>query len=66
MTDVVETTAVDSPLLNIDEAAAYLKVSVSTLARMRRDKNGPAYAQLGARVVYRKVDLDAFIESNLV
>lgn len=66
MTEAVETTAVESPLLNIDEAAAYLKVSVSTLARMRRDKNGPSYVQLGARVVYRKVDLDAYIESNLV
>lgn len=66
MTEVVETTAVESPLLNIGEAAAYLKVSESTLARMRRDKNGPVYVQLGARVVYRKVDLDKYIESNLV
>lgn len=60
------TEAVESPLMNIDEVVAYLKVSESTLARMRRDKTGPQYVQLGARVVYRKADLDAYIESNIV
>lgn len=57
---------VDSPLLSIDETADYLKVSVSTLARMRRDKNGPKYVQIGYRVTYRKEDLDAYIKSKLV
>ena len=70
MTEAVEVTveslALESPVLNTDEAAAYMKVSLSTLARMRRDKNGPAYAMFGTRVVYRKVDLDAFIESKIV
>ena len=58
--------AVDSPLLSIEETADYLKVSISTLARMRRDKNGPKHVQIGYRVTYRKEDLDAYIESKLV
>lgn len=64
MTEVID--VIESPLMNIDEVVAYLKVSESTLARMRRDKNGPPYVQLGARVVYRKTDLDAYIESKIV
>jgi excisionase family DNA binding protein len=57
---------VDSPLLSIEETADYLKVSISTLARMRRDKNGPQYVQIGYRVMYRKEDLDAYIETKIV
>lgn len=64
MTETVE--VIESPLMNIDDAVAYLKVSESTLARMRRDKNGPQYVQIGTRVMYRKSDLDAYIQSKLV
>lgn len=63
VTEVVE---VESPMLDVDEVIAYMKVSESTLARMRRDKNGPPYAKIGTKVLYRKADLDAFIESKLV
>jgi predicted DNA-binding transcriptional regulator AlpA len=60
MSDIQET-----PLLNIQQASLYIQLSTATLARMRKDNNGPAYVKLGARVLYRKTDLDAYIESNI-
>jgi len=55
----------ETPLLNIQQASLYIQLSTATLARMRKDNNGPAYVKLGARVLYRKTDLDAYIESNI-
>jgi len=60
MSDVQET-----PLLNIEQASKYIQLSTATLARMRKDNSGPSYVKLGARVLYRKTDLDAYIESKL-
>ena len=60
MSDVQET-----PLLNIEQASKYIHLSTATLARMRRDNSGPAFVKLGARVLYRKTDLDAYIESKI-
>ena len=61
MNDVQET-----PLLNIEQASKYIQLSTATLARMRRDNNGPVFVKLGARVLYRKTDLDAYIDSATV
>lgn len=46
-----------------DEAAAYLRVSERTLIRWRNQRIGPAWAKVGHRVIYRPVDLDAYLES---
>jgi excisionase family DNA binding protein len=44
------------------EAAAYLKVAVSTLKSWRAKKLGPAWRRRGARLVcYFPADLDAFL-----
>jgi len=55
----------ETPLLNIHQASMYIQLSTATLARMRKDNSGPAYVKLGARVLYRKTDLDAYIESKV-
>jgi predicted DNA-binding transcriptional regulator AlpA len=60
MSDVQET-----PLLNIEQASKYIHLSTATLARMRKDNSGPAFVKLGARVLYRKTDLDAYIASKV-
>jgi excisionase family DNA binding protein len=60
MSDVQET-----PLLNIEQASKYIQLSTATLSRMRKDNSGPAYVKLGARILYRKTDLDAYIESKV-
>lgn len=55
----------ESPLLNIEQTCAYLQLSDSTLARLRKAGNGPKVTKLGARVMYRRIDLDAYIKSNI-
>jgi excisionase family DNA binding protein len=60
MSDIQET-----PLLNIEQASKYIQLSTATLARMRKDNSGPAFVKMGARVLYRKTDLDAYIESKI-
>ncbi len=46
------------------EAAAYLGVSVSTMARWAHQKAGPAYKRAGRKTRYLKSDLDAFLDQN--
>ncbi|WP_291366185.1 helix-turn-helix transcriptional regulator [Acetobacter sp. UBA5411] len=60
-------------LLNEDQAAAMLGVSVSMLVKLRAacrhnagGRQGPAYVKLGKSVRYRIADLEAWIENSLV
>ncbi|WP_263830307.1 helix-turn-helix transcriptional regulator [Ruegeria aquimaris] len=51
------------------EAARYLGLSESTLAKLRmrhRRSDGPKFAKMNGCVVYRQMDLDAWIESCFV
>lgn len=48
------------------EAAEYLRCSTEWLQKLRQRGEGPAYAKLGHKVVYRKVDLEAFVAANVV
>lgn len=48
-------------LLNRRDAAVYLGVSASTLARWAMLRVGPSFHKLGGRVLYRISDLDQFI-----
>lgn len=55
----------ENPLvMNADQAAKRLGLSVSTLAKMRLSGDGPAYSKLGRRVVYSPQDLEAWITAN--
>ncbi|MEW9305478.1 helix-turn-helix transcriptional regulator [Labrys neptuniae] len=48
-----------SAKLTTNEAACFLKLSASTLTKMRLTGNGPAYLKLGPRrVVYDIADLE--------
>jgi predicted DNA-binding transcriptional regulator AlpA len=47
------------------EAATVLGLAPSTLAKLRLSGNGPVYCKLGRRVVYRREDLAAWLESHL-
>lgn len=53
-------------ILNVPEAAAYLRVSPATLNRYRSKGGGPVYTQTvaGGRVCYRKADLDAWLKER--
>lgn len=52
--------------LKTPEAADYTRLSVPTLDRYRIKGNGPKFAKVGKSVIYRRVDLDAWMASRLV
>jgi predicted DNA-binding transcriptional regulator AlpA len=47
------------------EAAKLLGLASSTLAKLRLSGNGPVYCKLGRRVVYRREDLEAWLETRV-
>jgi predicted DNA-binding transcriptional regulator AlpA len=47
------------------EAAKLLRLAPSTLAKLRLSGNGPVYCKLGRRVVYRREDLEAWLEARV-
>jgi predicted DNA-binding transcriptional regulator AlpA len=46
------------------EAAKFVGLSESTLAKLRLNGNGPTYCKLGRRVVYRLADLEEWLQSR--
>jgi hypothetical protein len=46
-------------------AAKYLGVSEAWLRKARQDKADPPYVRIGRTIIYRKADLDEFLESHL-
>lgn len=46
------------------EAAAYLRRSEETLKYWAHRHTGPPCARIGARVMYRKADLDRFLDEQ--
>ena len=54
-------------LLNREESAKYLGLTVATLAAWATESPPRlAMIKMGSRVMYKKTDLDAFIESSRV
>lgn len=47
-----------------DAAANYLALSVQRLARMRLEGSGPTFIKLGRTVLYRRNDLEAWLNSR--
>ena len=51
--------------LRAPDAAAYLGLSVSTLAKMRLRGDGPVYSKAGLRIVlYDRSDLEAWLQQR--
>lgn len=60
-------TSSSTELLAPRQAARFLGLSVSTLAKLRRpstDRQGPIYSKLGGSIRYRLCDLDAWVQAN--
>jgi hypothetical protein len=56
---------IDDPItLTAIEAASVLRLAPSTLAKLRLGGEGPVYCKLGRRVVYRRADLAAWLETR--
>lgn len=52
--------------LRVKQAADYVGVSKSLLDKLRCYGGGPAYAKLGATVIYSTDDLDAWVAARRV
>jgi hypothetical protein len=52
------------PLFTVNEAAAILRCSASSLNKWRLTGQGPPFVRVGARVRYRRADLAAFIATS--
>lgn len=56
----------DSPLLDEVQAAAFLRLSRSILAKWRVFGEGPTFVKLGKHAVrYRRADLETFIDAGV-
>lgn len=66
MTDQAHPTSegVNPAYLNVKEAAAVLRLGVSTLNKLRVRGGGPRYLKLGRRVVYRTTDLTEWADQR--
>lgn len=53
-----------SPFLNSDQAAAYLRISIRLLKRLRRDGRGPVFRRHSRYVQYHVDDLAAWSEEH--
>ena len=56
----------DNPNLTPDQAAEYLRLSERTLIRWRNRRVGPAWVKVGRRVLYRRSDLDSWMDNQRV
>ena len=54
----------DDPLLSVQEAADYCKVSKSTINKKRREKSIPCIRAFGD-IRFRRSDLNKFIDNGL-
>jgi predicted DNA-binding transcriptional regulator AlpA len=51
-------------LLKPSEVAEWTRLSEQTLANMRWQGRGPAYLKAGGRVVYRRSDVENWLDST--
>lgn len=57
------TETIQSPLLNLKEAACYLHVAPDTLRMWKRERRISCY-KMGSLLMFKKEDLDEFIEAG--
>ncbi len=58
-------TEVVSPLFTEKETASYLRRSISSIRRGRKNGSGPEFIRIGRSVLYRKSQLDEFIADRV-
>jgi excisionase family DNA binding protein len=51
----------ESPL-TVVEAASYMRTTVGALHQMRRRHGGPPAIKIGAKLLFRRADIDAWLE----
>jgi len=56
--------ALDTTLLNEQQVARLLNVSIATIRRWRLLRRGPIFIKLSSLVRYRREDVDAWLKSQ--
>jgi hypothetical protein len=56
---------ITSPLFTERETALYLRRSLSSIRRGRKDGSGPEFIRIGRSVLYQKSQLDAYIAARV-
>lgn len=51
-------------LLNVPEAAEYLRMAPQTLAKMRCEGTSPPFIKLGRRVLYDLAEIDQWLDQR--
>lgn len=54
----------EDSFLTDHEVAALLNISVATIRRWRRTKEGPKYYKIGSLVRYKRADIDEWVRSQ--
>ena len=52
------------PLLSVEQVAAYTRLSVSYLNRLRHAGGGCPYSKIGVRCLYRQSDVDEWVNGK--
>lgn len=52
-------------LLTPDDVADIVHTTAAQLAQMRYRGGGPRYVKFGKKILYRRTDIEAYIEANL-
>lgn len=55
----------DEKYMTAREAAVILRMSSSTLAKLRVYGGGPNFLKLGGKVIYRQSDLDSWVATRV-
>ncbi|MFA6788182.1 MAG: hypothetical protein WC149_04355 [Arcobacteraceae bacterium] len=62
----METSQIKKEWLNPKEVKSEFGFSVSTLAKNRMDCKGIRYSKIGKYIKYKRADIEAFLNDNLV
>lgn len=50
-------------LMTMDEVSEFVRIPVSTLRFYRHKGNGPKSAKIGGRIMYRRADVEAWLDA---
>lgn len=56
----------DEALMSPEDAAKFLNLAASWLAKLRMTGGGPRYVKLSRRVFYRRCDLKSWVASRVI
>ncbi|MBI9081855.1 MAG: helix-turn-helix domain-containing protein [Pseudodesulfovibrio sp.] len=60
-----EDTLNEAALLNQEQTAQFLNISPRTLEKWRWEGTGPRFCKIGRRAMYRPVDLQSYVDSQI-